>query len=67
TPLCAYSASGIFEGSGGSFGAGRGKIMSTAGVAVDLTRKRVYATDQLQHKVLVFSIHKEDFKSKASE
>lgn len=67
TPLCAYSASGIFEGSGGSFGAGRGKIMSTAGVAVDLTRKRVYATDQLQHKVLVFALHKDDFKSKASE
>lgn len=67
TPLCAYSSSGVFEGSGGSFGTGRGKIMSTAGVAVDLARKRIYATDQLQHKVLVFSMHKEDFKSKPSE
>ncbi len=67
TPICAYSASGVFEGSGGSFGTGRGKIMSTAGVAVDLSRKRVYATDQLQHKVMVFNLHKEDFKAKASE
>lgn len=67
TPICAYSSSGVFEGSGGSFGTGRGKILSTAGVAVDITRKRVYVTDQLQNKVLVFSLHKEDFKAKAGE
>lgn len=67
TPVCAYSSSGIFEGSGGSFGAGRGKILSTAGVAVDINRKRVYVTDQLQNKVLVFALHKEDFKAKEGE
>ncbi len=67
TPICAYSSSGVFEGSGGTFGAGRGKILSTAGVAVDISRKRVYVTDQLQNKVLVFALHKDNVTPKTGD
>lgn len=60
-PICVYSSTGVFEASGGSFGVGRGKIMSAAGVAVDVNRKRLYVSDYLQNKILIFALHK-DFK-----
>lgn len=66
-PVCAYSSQGVFEGSGGSFGAGRGKIMSPAGIGIDLSRKRAYVSDQLQHKIVVFSLHKDNFAGTSNE
>lgn len=60
TPICAYNSQGIFEGSGGSFGMGRGRIISPGGVAVDTIRKKVFVSDQLQHKVLIYRLHKEN-------
>jgi len=59
-PLCAYNSQGVFEGSGGSFGLGRGRIISAGGLAVDVVHKKLFVSDQLQHKVLIFRLHKEN-------
>jgi len=57
-PVCVYTNQGVFEGSAGSYGTGRGKIISPGGVAYDPLKKRVIVTDQLQHKILVYSMYK---------
>lgn len=58
-PIAAFSSQGVLEGSGGSFGVGRGKILSPGGVAADVQRKKIYVSDALQHKIVVYSFHKE--------
>jgi len=66
-PIAAFSSQGVLEGSGGSFGTGRGKILSPGGVAVDVQRKKIYVSDALQNKIMVYSLHKETLKETTGE
>lgn len=55
TPIVGYASSGTLKWSGSSFGKGAGKILRSGGVAYYKYNSRLYVTDMLQDKVLVFS------------
>lgn len=55
TPVAGYKSNGVLVSRAGSFGRGRGRILSPGGIAYSKTNQKIYVTDTLQNKVLIFS------------
>ena len=66
-PIAAFTSQGVLEASGGSLGTGRGKLLSPCGVAVDVQRKKIYVSDQLQNKIMVYALHKETIREASGD
>jgi DNA-binding beta-propeller fold protein YncE len=55
-PVVAYKSNGVISAIAGVFGAGKGKILKPGGIAYSKTNNKIYVTDTLQNKILVYSV-----------
>lgn len=53
-PVAGYTSAGSFVSKAGKFGRGKGKILRPGGIAYSAINRRLYVTDSLQDKVLIF-------------
>lgn len=55
TPVAGYTSAGAYSWKAGSFGRGRGKLLRPGGIAYCAYNKRLYVSDTLQDKIVVFA------------